>query len=191
MPSQITSIRLQDPDKFRDSSFRTTLVPKEDHWSKQFPKAKVYYIYAKKPNSKHLEIESIHIKDTKKIYSKEEIKDYVDEYFKKNPPKHGYQIEFAENIDKSLFNQHPFEELDYEDLLIEKSLDFNSSNIEKFEYDIHNLVLKVSFLGGDEYIYAGIPQSVINSFHMAESKGQFFAKNIKGTYPYKKINILN
>ena len=189
MPYQnITSIRLQDPDKFRDASFRTSLAPKEDHWSKQFPKAKVYYIYAKKPSDKFVEIQSVHIKDTKGFYTKQEIGDYVKEYFKKNPPKHGYDIEYSKEIDKSLFKKHPFQELDYDFLHIEKSLDFESSNIEMFEYDYKNLVLKVSFLDGAEYIYSGIPHSVINGFQMAESKGQFFHYKIKGSYPFIKID---
>lgn len=189
MPYQnITSIRLQDPDKFRDASFRTTLVPKEDHWSKQFPKAKVYYIYAKKPGDKHPEIESVHIKDPKGIYSKKEIGDYVKEHFKNNPPKHGYKIEYSKEIDKSLFKSHPFESLDYDFLHIEKSLDFESSNLEMFEYDYKNYVLKVSFLDGAQYIYTGVPHSVINSFQIAESKGKFFHYTIKGSYPFIKID---
>lgn len=187
----ITSIRLQDPDKFRDASFRTTLVPKEDHWSKQFPKAKVYYVYAKKPGSQTLEIQSVHIKDTKGLYSKEQIGDYVKQYFKDNPPKHGYDVEYSKQIDKSLFKKHPFQELDYDFLHIDKSSDFQSSNIEMFEYDSINHVLKVSFISGGEYIYTGIPESVIKSFYIAESKGQFFHQRIKGAYPFIEINPLN
>ena len=188
--NEITSIRLQDPNKFRDASFRTVLAPKEDHWSKQFPKAKVYYVYAKKPGAQNVEMQSVHIKDPKGLYSKEQIGDYVKQYFKDNPPKHGYDIEYSKQIDKSIFKKHPFQELDYDFLHIEKSLDFESSNIEMFEYDLKNNVLKVSFLNGAEYIYTGIPYSVVKSFYIAESKGRFFHQRIKGAYPFIEINPL-
>jgi len=186
--SEITSIRFQNPDKFRDASFRTVLAPKEDHWSKQFPKAKVYYVYAKKPGAQNVEMQSVHIKDPKGIYSKEEIGDYVKQYFKDNPPKNDYKIEYSKEIDKSLFKKHPFQDLDYDFLHIEKSLDFESSNIEMFEYDSTHNVLKVSFISGAEYIYTGIPQSVVKSFYIAESKGRFFHQRIKGAYPFIEIN---
>jgi len=190
--NEMTSIRLQDPNKFRDASFRTVLAPKEDHWSKQFPKAKVYYVYAKKPGDKNVQIESIHIKDPKGIYSKEDISNYTKEHFKQNPPKHGFEIEYSKKLDKAiLFKKHPFEDLDYDYLDIQKSGEFNSSNIDMFEYHIGSNTLKVTFQSGDEYIYAGLPSSVFKSFYITESKGRFFHNKIKGAYTFIKIDVLN
>ena len=43
------------------------------------------------------------------------------------------------------------------------------------------------FLDGDEYVYVGVPGEVHRSFVDADSKGRFFACEIRDQYPYNKI----
>jgi lysyl-tRNA synthetase class 2 len=45
----------------------------------------------------------------------------------------------------------------------------------------------VRFIDGDEYAYVGVPGEVHRSFVDAESKGGFFASEIRGRYPYNKL----
>lgn len=37
------------------------------------------------------------------------------------------------------------------------------------------------------YKFEGIPQNVVDEWTAAESKGRYFAKNIRGKYPFGKI----
>ena len=48
----------------------------------------------------------------------------------------------------------------------------------------------VRFIDGDEYAYVGVPGEVHRSFADADSKGRFFADEIRGRYPYNKLNSL-
>jgi hypothetical protein len=62
-----------------------------------------------------------------------------------------------------------------------------SSNIEKAKYCSYTNTLVIKFGGGGVYLYSAMPPSIYRSFLMAESKGRFFYKKIKGTYPCLKL----
>lgn len=47
-------------------------------------------------------------------------------------------------------------------------------------------VLTVEFVNGQKYNYLGVPQTVVEEFMTAESKGKFFTKNIKPKYAFEK-----
>lgn len=62
-----------------------------------------------------------------------------------------------------------------------------SAAISDIRYDEGRAKLFVRFLDGDEYVYVGVPGEVHRSFVDADSKGQFFAFEIRDQYPYNKI----
>ncbi len=57
-----------------------------------------------------------------------------------------------------------------------------SSDIAGAEYLPLTQVLTVTFSRGVKYTYPGVPTATWQAFEAATSKGQFFAKNIKGRY---------
>jgi lysyl-tRNA synthetase class 2 len=64
----------------------------------------------------------------------------------------------------------------------------DSSAIKGIHYDAERQRLVVRFTDGDEYAYVGVPGEVHRSFAEAESKGRFFAVEIRGRYPYNKLS---
>lgn len=62
-----------------------------------------------------------------------------------------------------------------------------SSAIQDIRYDEERAKLFVTFNDGDEYVYVGVPGEVHRSFVDADSKGQFFAYEIRDQYPYNKL----
>lgn len=64
---------------------------------------------------------------------------------------------------------------------------FESAAISDIRYDEDRSKLFVRFHDGDEYVYVGVPGEVHRSFIDADSKGQFFAYEIRDQYPYNKI----
>jgi lysyl-tRNA synthetase class 2 len=62
-----------------------------------------------------------------------------------------------------------------------------STAIRAIRYDAERQRLVVRFIDGDEYAYVGVPGEVHRSFAGAESKGGFFAAEIRGRYPYNKL----
>jgi hypothetical protein len=63
----------------------------------------------------------------------------------------------------------------------------DSSNITRFAYDNAASVLFIEFNTGGEYQYFDVPESVFNGMRAADSKGQYFAQNIKGVYRYARV----
>ncbi len=61
-----------------------------------------------------------------------------------------------------------------------------SSNVARFGYDASTQVLGVEFKNGGVYQYFDVPPNVFDQMQAAASKGQFLAKNIKGTYRYAR-----
>ena len=61
----------------------------------------------------------------------------------------------------------------------------SSSNIAGVSYD-SNHCLFVKFTNGSVYVYEDVPVSVFSGLLDAESKGKFFAANIKNNYSYRK-----
>ncbi|WP_310539432.1 KTSC domain-containing protein [Phenylobacterium sp.] len=62
-----------------------------------------------------------------------------------------------------------------------------SAAISDIRYDQDRAKLFVRFNDGDEYVYVGVPGEVHRSFVDADSKGQFFAYEIRDQYPYNKL----
>ncbi|MBV9996836.1 MAG: KTSC domain-containing protein [Caulobacteraceae bacterium] len=63
----------------------------------------------------------------------------------------------------------------------------DSAGIKGIHYDPERQRLVVRFTDGDEYAYVGVPGEVHRSFVEAQSKGRFFAYEIRGRYPYNKL----
>jgi lysyl-tRNA synthetase class 2 len=59
--------------------------------------------------------------------------------------------------------------------------------IRGIRYDPERRRLVVRFTDGDEYAYVGVPGEVHRSFAGADSKGRFFAREIRDRYPYNKL----
>lgn len=63
-----------------------------------------------------------------------------------------------------------------------------SSTVAVIGYDGASGVLLVRFHDGARmHSYRGVSLSVYRAFLDAPSKGQFFARNIKGHYPYARV----
>jgi lysyl-tRNA synthetase class 2 len=63
-----------------------------------------------------------------------------------------------------------------------------SQAIREINYDAERAKLFVTFNDGDLYVYVGVPGEVHRSFLDADSKGQFFAYEIRDQYPYNKVD---
>ncbi len=63
-----------------------------------------------------------------------------------------------------------------------------SEAIRDIRYDEERAKLFVTFHDGDEYVYVGVPGEVHRSFVDADSKGRFFAFEIRDQYPYNKLD---
>jgi hypothetical protein len=63
----------------------------------------------------------------------------------------------------------------------------DSTAIRAIRYDEERQRLLVRFIDGGEYAFVGVPGEVHRSFADAPSKGQFFAAEIRGRYPYNKL----
>lgn len=64
----------------------------------------------------------------------------------------------------------------------------DSTAIDDIRYEGARQKLFVRFRHGDEYVYVGVPGDVHRSFLEAESKGRFFAYEIRDRYPYNKVD---
>jgi hypothetical protein len=62
-----------------------------------------------------------------------------------------------------------------------------SSNLAAYGYDGPKQILAVEFKGGDIFHYAGVPLEVALAFLQAESKGSFYAQQIRGKYQGQKM----
>jgi hypothetical protein len=62
-----------------------------------------------------------------------------------------------------------------------------STAVRAIRYDAERRRLVVRFEDGDEYAFVGVPGEVHRSFIQAESKGRFFAEEVRGRYPYNKL----
>lgn len=61
-----------------------------------------------------------------------------------------------------------------------------SSCIKSLEYLPNNCVI-VEFYSEDRYMFSNVPQSVLSEFASSDSKGTFFAKNIRNKYSFEKL----
>lgn len=62
-----------------------------------------------------------------------------------------------------------------------------SSHISTVDYDADTRTLTIKFTNGAVYAYENVPQSIYTALNLAPSKGEYFAKYIKGKYQVKKV----
>lgn len=62
-----------------------------------------------------------------------------------------------------------------------------SSNIAGIGYDAATRELAVRFHGGTLYRYSDVPPDVVAEFRGAESKGSFFARQIRGSFDSEQV----
>ncbi|HEX5377803.1 MAG TPA: KTSC domain-containing protein [Phenylobacterium sp.] len=62
-----------------------------------------------------------------------------------------------------------------------------SDAISEIDYDAERSKLFVRFHDGDRYVYVGVPDEVHRSFVDADSKGRFFAYEIRDRFPFNKL----
>ncbi|MDB5425069.1 MAG: hypothetical protein JWQ29_2485 [Phenylobacterium sp.] len=67
-------------------------------------------------------------------------------------------------------------------------MDVESTAISQIDYDAERAKLLVRFMSGERYVYVGVPAEVCRSFVEADSKGRFFQAQIRGRYPFNKLD---
>src|SRR5438445_7586835 len=67
-------------------------------------------------------------------------------------------------------------------------IEVNSSTIKTVGYDSETQTLEVEFNSGGIYSYANVPQEVYDRFMVSESRGHFFAVDIRACYPCTHLN---
>ncbi len=65
--------------------------------------------------------------------------------------------------------------------------DFNSTNLNKMEYDDITNTLRLGFKAGGTYEYYGVPQRVVDELNQAVSAGSYFHQFIRDKFQYKRI----
>lgn len=63
----------------------------------------------------------------------------------------------------------------------------SSTNIASVGFDAGSSTLEIEFHSGGIYQYFGVPEHVYMELVTAPSVGSYFARNIKGVYPYRQI----
>ena len=69
-----------------------------------------------------------------------------------------------------------------------KPVDVDSAAISAIDYDAERAKLLVRFQSGERYVYVGVPGEVHRSFVEADSKGGFFQAEIRGQYPFNRLD---
>lgn len=62
-----------------------------------------------------------------------------------------------------------------------------SSNISSIGYDSATEILEIEFQSGSVYQYYNVSSVIYDELMAASSKGQFFAYQIKNSYPYSRV----
>ncbi len=65
---------------------------------------------------------------------------------------------------------------------------FESSMIRAVRYDDRQHVLEIIFQNGRPYHYVHVPPEEFENLMNAKSKGSYFARNIRNTYPYWRFH---
>ncbi len=63
----------------------------------------------------------------------------------------------------------------------------SSSNVAEIGYDEANQIVYIRFLNGTMYIYKGVAQNEYDGLLNAPSIGSYLHRNLKGLYPYERI----
>jgi hypothetical protein len=69
--------------------------------------------------------------------------------------------------------------------MLRESVD--SSNLVSVGYDPTTMILEVEFKAGTVYEYANVPLEIYTQLMSAVSKGSYHYRNIRMSFPYKKI----
>jgi len=63
-----------------------------------------------------------------------------------------------------------------------------SSVVAHYSYNAETRVLRVVFVSGLVYDYSGVPEEVYRAMKATISKGSFLNNEIKGKYPFEKVD---
>ncbi|UIF90901.1 KTSC domain-containing protein [Cupriavidus sp. UYPR2.512] len=63
----------------------------------------------------------------------------------------------------------------------------SSSNLAGYHYDPAKQVFTVKFSSGTHYAYSGVSAKTMKGFHEAESKGSFFAREIRSKHAHERL----
>jgi hypothetical protein len=63
-----------------------------------------------------------------------------------------------------------------------------SSVIRSYQYNPELQRLRITYLSGAIYEYTGVPPKVYQAMKAYQSKGTFLNREIKGRYPFEKVN---
>lgn len=63
-----------------------------------------------------------------------------------------------------------------------------STVINSFNYDEVMQTLTINFTSGASYQYLGVMPDLVGRFARASSKGAFFTRNIRNTYPFMRMS---
>jgi hypothetical protein len=69
----------------------------------------------------------------------------------------------------------------------EEFIPVDSSNMAGVSFDKETHILQVDFDSGSRYWYHGVESDKFKTLLEAESKGKFFASEIKPNYPYERV----
>lgn len=61
-----------------------------------------------------------------------------------------------------------------------------STVIRRFDYDAEREQLRIEFVTGRRYLYAGVPTKVVEDMRKATSKGGFFNRRIRYFYRFER-----
>lgn len=65
-----------------------------------------------------------------------------------------------------------------------------STVIADIDYDAETRVLAVTFVPtGQRYIYADVPEDLVEEFRSASSQGRFFNLRIRDQFPYAPLDL--
>jgi hypothetical protein len=63
-----------------------------------------------------------------------------------------------------------------------------STVIRALSYDDVTGTLFVTFVDGDLYAYLGVPRAIYDDFRGARSKGAYFSRKVRNTYPCRRMD---
>ena len=64
----------------------------------------------------------------------------------------------------------------------------NSSLLATIHYEAATALLRLEFRDGTFYRYFGVPSAVYEGLLLANSKGAYFNRHIRGAFPYALLN---
>lgn len=63
----------------------------------------------------------------------------------------------------------------------------SSSDLRSVGYDPKSQILEIEFNSGGVYQYSAVPENVYRELMGASSHGQYFHRNIKNSYSYRRV----